>query len=897
MEMRHLFRSKIVLSTIVSFFILLSPLSLFSYQTENVVLVCVGGIRNTEALKDSLHQYMARTWESLVPQGVVHQNFINNVRSGMTAGTFCIVTGYADNYCFSPRHPLAPTIFEYFRKELSIERQKVWAVVGDLLNREGIDCSLHPAWGKEYGAEPCVQGDIDDRACAETAKEILQTHHPRLITVHFQEIDHWAQAYSWTKYVDAIRTIDIILHDLYSYLQEDPFYKGKTALIVTTAHGRHDDDHGGYSWHGCSCNGCRDLMFLAIGPDFRKGVEVSGPRGELWDIAPTIGELLGFDTPFSEGRILAELFSRDLCSAMTKPSLPVSSGDNAQLLSSTDFESRYPSIGASPSGIHVCWNHRMTTSENRWAVDYRLGDSGGERWEDEMSLFESSEDTQFIRPAIASGDSIGCWMVTSGYARQPYPDELAWVWSVWGRRSEEGSSWGVPFKRLNINPCIDKWIAPAVRGDDVIFHMLSSWWDMYSICILDDGKNVDDFHYIFSPPPDRYFNITLKEPSVAGNASGIHVVQTGSELHSSFVFYINRMPGEKKWSAPRNLNPMSDVYSMHPVIVTPAPVSSALHTVWADNRSGSWGIYHRSSPDDGHTWQDETRLDTGIEGAWNPEMIAYGDTLVAVWEDYRHGESEIYGRVSYDRGDEWGREIRITESPGFSCNPHMAHDSYQTSQDYLVWQDDRTGKWQIYFMVFDPSFFSVELPPIRYRMEKGGIRFMWEPLKPADWQTVSCIRTTSNSSDECRISIVSYEKGELVDPSPVSKREADYYLEFRTEAGKGLRSGPYTIRYIPPGGSGGGTILRTFPNPFNPSTVIHFHIRDEADPAPKVRLSVYDSAGRHVKTLLHSNLSPGRYAVKWNGLSSTGVPVSSGVYFCRLNVSGDISLCKLLMIK
>jgi hypothetical protein len=82
----------------------------------------------------------------------------------------------------------------------------------------------------------------------------------------------------------------------------------------------------------------------------------------------------------------------------------------------------------------------------------------------------------------------------------------------------------------------------------------------------------------------------------------------------------------------------------------------------------------------------------------------------------------------------------------------------------------------------------------------------------------------------------------------------------------------------PPAGPLPGRYLldQNFPNPFNPSTVIGYHLPADA----RVTLRIYDLLGREIATLVDGLVSAGSHAVTWNG-SSYG----SGVYFVRLSAS------------
>ncbi|OYD14979.1 hypothetical protein CH333_06840 [candidate division WOR-3 bacterium JGI_Cruoil_03_44_89] len=61
-------------------------------------------------------------------------------------------------------------------------------------------------------------------------------------------------------------------------------------------------------------------------------------------------------------------------------------------------------------------------------------------------------------------------------------------------------------------------------------------------------------------------------------------------------------------------------------------------------------------------------------------------------------------------------------------------------------------------------------------------------------------------------------------------------------------------------------------------------------------MSIYDLAGRFVRTLLDSPHPPGIYTVQWDGKDKEGHKVKNGIYFCRLEVDGGI-VGKIKMVK
>ena len=79
-------------------------------------------------------------------------------------------------------------------------------------------------------------------------------------------------------------------------------------------------------------------------------------------------------------------------------------------------------------------------------------------------------------------------------------------------------------------------------------------------------------------------------------------------------------------------------------------------------------------------------------------------------------------------------------------------------------------------------------------------------------------------------------------------------------------------------------LAQNAPNPFNPRTVIRFELPESA----RVKLTIYDAAGRLVRTLVaDESLATGHHERTWDGRDQTARGVAAGVYFYRLEV-GEI---------
>jgi hypothetical protein len=126
------------------------------------------------------------------------------------------------------------------------------------------------------------------------ARSALERRKPRVLYVGFGETDEWAHGRRYDLYLDAANKNDQFLAATWNWLQNDPQYQGKTALLVTTDHGRGNTP---VDWtdHGQEVPGAEFIWIAVIGPDtpalgVREGVEVTQSQ-----VAATIAALVGED--------------------------------------------------------------------------------------------------------------------------------------------------------------------------------------------------------------------------------------------------------------------------------------------------------------------------------------------------------------------------------------------------------------------------------------------------------------------------------------------------------------------------------------------------------------------------------------------------------------------------
>jgi hypothetical protein len=88
-------------------------------------------------------------------------------------------------------------------------------------------------------------------------------------------------------------------------------------------------------------------------------------------------------------------------------------------------------------------------------------------------------------------------------------------------------------------------------------------------------------------------------------------------------------------------------------------------------------------------------------------------------------------------------------------------------------------------------------------------------------------------------------------------------------------------------------LLNNYPNPFNPSTTIRYTVGQEA----RVSLKIFNTLGQEIASLVDDIQQPGDKNVVWNGRSSSGFAVPSGVYFVSLRAGDIVQSKRILLVK
>ena len=199
-----------------------------------------------------------------------------------------------------------------------------WDVFPFILHEERSGVAVNAAWEPLALRQPTATQTLLNQLMAEVphvlgederfdaltfraALEYLRRERPRVLYIALGETDDWAHQRRYDRYLDAARHGDGFLRELWDSLQAMPDYQGRTALVVTTDHGRGPTVA---SWpnHGASVDDAEWVWAAVMGP----GVASRGERNDVTDatqsqIAATVAALLGQDYRAAQPRAAAPL--------------------------------------------------------------------------------------------------------------------------------------------------------------------------------------------------------------------------------------------------------------------------------------------------------------------------------------------------------------------------------------------------------------------------------------------------------------------------------------------------------------------------------------------------------------------------------------------------------------
>lgn len=238
-------------------------------------------------------------------------------------------------------------------------------------------------------------------------------------------------------------------------------------------------------------------------------------------------------------------------------------------------------------------------------------------------------------------------------------------------------------------------------------------------------------------------------------------------------------------------------------------------------------------------FDEKESVKIGLDLTDGYQMQPLTNRYVQFYSLLNENEPVAVNRVPYDISSPTELPL-IFESAGGEGKTVLRWTANQIPDDIkLILKDKHTGK----VMTLDG---------------KGEYSFSLNPAK-----------TVAESSEKL--------KKNLLASSAKTKEDARFILTITPDHGQFASNLPQEVR-----------LNQNYPNPFNPTTVIRYGVPEQAN----VQLSIFNTLGQRVARLINSEKSPGHYEVNFNASS-----LSSGLYFYRLKVGGDVLTKKMMLIK
>jgi len=162
-------------------------------------------------------------------------------------------------------------------------------------------------WQAHYGDSGFVN-PRGDRLLTELAVRAIAQLRPRLMMVNYNDPDyvHWGNV---THYTRGIAVIDEGLQRLVATVEADEGYRDNTVFVIVPDCGRDSNRAMAVPCqHHFNSKSSHEIWALAFGVGIASGQVVDKARDQT-AIGPTVGKVMGFDTPFAEGDVLSEVFA------------------------------------------------------------------------------------------------------------------------------------------------------------------------------------------------------------------------------------------------------------------------------------------------------------------------------------------------------------------------------------------------------------------------------------------------------------------------------------------------------------------------------------------------------------------------------------------------------------
>jgi len=338
-------------------------------------------------------------------------------------------------------------------------------------------------------------------------------------------------------------------------------------------------------------------------------------------------------------------------------------------------------IGASDM-INMAWSD---DSPGTYEIFYKKSTDGGATWSTGLRLTSDSHISK--NPAIAVN--------SAGHINTVWYDNKPGNYEIYYRKSTNAGATWTTDKRLTFTSGASYEPKIVIDGSGRL-HVV--WYDttpgnaeIYYTNSKDGGITWAAAKRLTSTSGSS------RVPAIGVDSSGyLYVVWRDDTPGNSEIYYKKSTNGGTTWAANKRLT-WNAGNSVVPAIGINA--SGHLHVVWQDDTPGNPQVFYKRSANGGVTWTANRRLSWVSNSAGAPDIVIDSDSHIhIVWEDSTPGNAGAYYRSSTDGGATWATAERLTWNSGTPPAAAFAADS--SGNLHLVWQDNTSGNYEIYYMKY-----------------------------------------------------------------------------------------------------------------------------------------------------------------------------------------------------
>ncbi len=256
-----------------------------------------------------------------------------------------------------------------------------------------------------------------------------------------------------------------------------------------------------------------------------------------------------------------------------------------------------------------------------------------------------------------------------------------------------------------------------------------------------------------------------------------------------------------------------------------------------------------------------TRMWNWFHGAWTPSMSGQGAVRKT---NGKQGDWQIQSTPGGTH--QWETTLRVTDIRNLAMG-HLVIDSADPSV-----RIDSVRQGELLSAVGSGMMFLSEAEGASREITFSHLASATERVGVHGSGTLMTVYSTGPDADAIRLS--------ELDLRTADNRRLLYHVD-RTHQTPSVAL-PETVQ-----------LQDNYPNPFNGTTTIPVQLPEETP----LRLTICNTLGQIVRTLVDDRLSAGAHTFRWNGLSDRGEAVTSGVYFIHLDTPTEHQTQSILYVK